>query len=102
MIRRIFVYSPAAREDLFALYDRIAAVTSHNVARAYGLRLRDNIEGFDLASKRGTPRDDIRRGLRTVGFERRVTIAFRVQAERVLILRVFYGGQDWEAALREL
>ena len=102
MIRRTVVYGPAAREDLFALYDRIAAATSPNVALAYGLRLRDHIAGFDLASERGTPRDDIRRGLRTVGFEHRVTIAFRVQAERVLILRVFYGGQDWEAVLREL
>jgi len=39
------------------------------------------------------------RGLRVVGFERRVTIAFEVDDERVTILRIFYGGVDWERAL---
>lgn len=29
-------------------------------------------------------------------FERRVTIAFIVESERVVILRVFYGGADWQ------
>jgi toxin ParE1/3/4 len=45
-------------------------------------------------------RDDIRPGLRIVGFERRVTIAFSVDDGRVTILRVFYGGRDWENAFR--
>jgi toxin ParE1/3/4 len=44
-------------------------------------------------------RDDIRPGLRVVGFERRVTIAFAVGEAGVTIVRVFYGGQDWEEAL---
>jgi toxin ParE1/3/4 len=38
-------------------------------------------------------------GLRTVGFERRVTVAFSVEIEVVLIQRIFYGGQDWAAEL---
>jgi toxin ParE1/3/4 len=37
-------------------------------------------------------------GLRTTGFERRVTIAFVVSAEAVLIEGIFYGEQDFEAA----
>lgn len=45
-------------------------------------------------------RDDIAVGFRIIGFERRVTIAFVVRDDRVEIERVFYGGQDWEAALR--
>jgi len=32
-----------------------------------------------------------------IGFERRVAIAFTVDAERVTILRIFYGGRSWEA-----
>jgi toxin ParE1/3/4 len=35
-----------------------------------------------------------------MGFERRVTIAFTVEGDSVIILGVFYGGQDYEAVLR--
>jgi hypothetical protein len=40
-------------------------------------------------------------GLRTVGFERRVTIAFVVTADTVLIEGIFYGGQDFETLFHE-
>ena len=53
--------------------------------------------GFDIVSERGHRRDDISPGLRIAGFERRVTIAFAVDDDRVTILRMFYGGRDWEA-----
>ena len=35
------------------------------------------------------------------GFERRVTIAFIVTAEAVLIEGIFYGGRDFEAEFRD-
>lgn len=50
--------------------------------------------------EKGTRRDDIRRGLRTMGFERRATIVFQVRKTDVVIVRIFYGGQDYERALR--
>jgi toxin ParE1/3/4 len=40
-------------------------------------------------------------GLRTIGFERRATIAFMVTADAVVVAGVFYGGQDFEANFRE-
>ena len=46
-------------------------------------------------------RDDLRPGLRITGFRRRVTVAFSVDEDRVMILRLFYGGQDWERAFDE-
>jgi len=51
--------------------------------------------------ERGTKRDDILPGLRTIGFERRVTIAFRVQETRVEIVTVAYGGRNFERTLLE-
>ena len=36
---------------------------------------------------------------RTVGFERRITVAFTVTDDSVVILRLFYGGRDWEERL---
>jgi plasmid stabilization system protein ParE len=48
---------------------------------------------------RGVRRDDIRPRLRTVGYRRRVTLAFEVTDDLVSILGVYYGGQDFEADL---
>lgn len=50
--------------------------------------------------ERGTKRDDIRLGLRTMGFECRATIVFQVRRSEVVVVRIFYGGQDYERALR--
>lgn len=66
-------------------------------AIAYIERLEATCLGFSAASERGHRRDDIREGLRITGFEKRVTIAFTVDETRVTILRLFYGGRDWEA-----
>lgn len=45
-------------------------------------------------------RDDIRPGIRIVGFKRRVSIAFTIEDQRVIFLGIFYGGQNFEAILR--
>ena len=39
-----------------------------------------------------------RPGLRIIGFERRLTIAFMVQEETVTVLRVFTAGRNWETS----
>jgi toxin ParE1/3/4 len=49
---------------------------------------------------RGTARDDIRPGLRTIGFRRRAVVAFVVGDDAVVVLGVFYGGRDYEPVLR--
>jgi toxin ParE1/3/4 len=46
-------------------------------------------------------RDDLLPGLRTIGFERRITIAFVVTADTVLIEGIFYGGQDFESLFHD-
>jgi hypothetical protein len=56
-------------------------------------------QSFDIFAERGTPRDDIRAGLRTTHFERRLLIVLMVDAEEVTILRLLYGGRDLETAL---
>ena len=47
-------------------------------------------------SDRGIRRDDLRPGLRILGFERRAVITFQLTAEAVTILRILYGGRDIE------
>ena len=65
----------------------------------YIRRIRDYCVGFGQFPHRGTARDDLRPGLRLIGFERRVTIAFTVTDDTVLIVRIFYGGRDVAALL---
>ena len=95
MKQRCVKISEDANLDLIDLYDWIANAAGPDTAISYIERLESYCIGFDLASERGTPRDDVRTGLRIVGFERRVTIAFMVEEKRVVILRIFYGGRDW-------
>lgn len=58
-------------------------------------------EGLALSPLRGVPRDDIRPGLRVTHHKGRTLIAYAVDesTRTVLILGIFYGGQDYEGAL---
>jgi toxin ParE1/3/4 len=93
--RRPVVFSPEARRDLFQLFDWIAERAGEDIAAGYIERLEAYCLKFEVAPHRGRRRSDIRPGLRIIGFERRVTIAFVVEAEAVLILRLYYGGRNW-------
>lgn len=95
MRRRAVEISDEARDDLIRLYEWIAQEAGPSIALSYIERLETYIQSFDIASERGHLRDDIRSGLRITGFEHRVTIAFTVEEERVIILRMYYAGQNW-------
>jgi toxin ParE1/3/4 len=94
--KRRVVFSPEAEADLEAIYDFFAEAAAPSVAISFVEKLETYCVGMALASERGHRRDDVRRGLRIVGFERRVTIALTVSAEAVNLLRIFYAGWDWE------
>ena len=65
-------------------------------AYAFTSRIREQGEALKDFPERGTRRDDLEPGLRVPGFERRVVIAFLVLVDRVQIVRIFYGGRDFE------
>ena len=100
MERREVIFSPEALGDLEALYDHIAADSGPARAIGYIERVDGFCRRFDLAGQRGHGRDDIRPGLRIVGFERRVTIAFHLEPNVVIIDRIFYGGRNIARALK--
>lgn len=101
MARKV-VFRAAAERDLAKLYRDIRDQRGEpTVAINYIRRIRSYCEGFAEFPERGTLRDDIRPGLRIIGYERRVTIAFTFDDQRVRIGRVFYGGRDYEALLGE-
>lgn len=94
-------FAPEARDDLLRLYDAIARASAPERAFAYVESLRVHCLGFAAFPERGTRRDEVRPGLRTVGFRRRVTVAFHVTADAVVVDRILYGGRDVEKLLRE-
>jgi toxin ParE1/3/4 len=92
------IFTPEAKNDLLDLYDYIADRSSPKRARGYIERIEKSCMSLQTLPERGTRRDDLRPGLRVMGFERRVLIAFRVNADSVAILRILYGGQSVELA----
>ena len=88
------VFAPEAQLDLLDLYDMVAEGSSSERAVAYVERIQAACLRLAAFPERGTRRDDIRPGLRVIGFERRVAIAFHVGAGRVTIDRILYGGRD--------
>jgi plasmid stabilization system protein ParE len=95
------IYAPEAEAQLVALFFHIAAAASPEIAARYTDAIEKQCESLKTFPMRGTRRDDIRPGLRVFGFRRRVSIAFEVTDDLVTILGIFYGGQNFEAALKE-
>ncbi len=95
------VFTPEAEDQLAELYRYIAAAGSAEVAARYTEAIVAYCEELAAFPHRGTARDDIRSGLRTIGFRRRVVIAFAVLDQTVAIIGVFYGGRDYEAVLSD-
>lgn len=96
MKRRAIIYTSEAGDNLDWIYHTVAEASSATTADRYDRRIRTFCERLDYGSERGTSRNELRSGLRVIGFERRITVAFMVEPERVVILRVFYGGVNWE------
>ena len=71
------VYSPRARDHLNAIYDYIAEHAGADIARRYTKQIEEKCDGLQNFPLRGTSRDDIRPGLRIVGYRRRVAIIYR-------------------------
>jgi toxin ParE1/3/4 len=93
-------FRPRAEADLIGLFEYIAEVSGRDVADEYIGRIETACVSLATFPKRGKRHDDISPGLRTIGFERRVTVAFCVSKEEVVIVRIFYGGRDYETLLR--
>jgi plasmid stabilization system protein ParE len=93
--------SPEAERHLDDLFDVIAKESGPERAQKFVGSILTYYHGFETFPQRGSRRDDIRPGVRIVGFKRRASIAFTVEGHTVSFLGIFYGGQNVEAALGE-
>ena len=101
MTRYRVVVEPEAQADLAAIEAYIAGegypeAGERFVAEALGL-----CRMLDRFPHRGSPRDDLREGLRSLTFRRRAVIFYMVIGDKVSILGVVYGGRDLEGLIGE-
>ena len=88
---------PEAETDLQFLYQGLVERgASPATARGYVNRILGYVNALDVFPKRGSVHDEVRPGLRVIGFARHVSIAFVVvdEAQEVIILRILYSGQQ--------
>jgi len=93
-------FAPEALEQLTALYRYIATAASPDIAQRYTDAIVTHCQTLQTFPQRGNQRDDIRPGLRTTHYRKRVVIAFAVDTRQVVILGIFYGGQDFETTFQ--
>lgn len=97
---RSVVYSPRARQQLTDLYLWIAEQSGYpDRAEGFVSAIFDYCDDLADFPMIGLARDDLRPGLRTIGFRRRVVIAFAVHEKTVEVHGVYYGGQDYETLI---
>jgi len=88
--------SAFAIEDLVALHQWVDAEAGRATADAYLDRVEERIASLADFPGRGTPRDDLVSGLRTLTFERRLLIAYMVDPDvkAVNVLRIINAARD--------
>ncbi len=88
-------FTPEARADLTAIYSFIAADAGPTRAFDYLARMRRRWEILEAFPQAGKAREDLAPKLRILGFERRATIAYTVEADSIRIQRILYAGLAW-------
>ena len=91
-----------AIDDIDSLFCYIAEESSIEIADQYLARIEKLCLSLEFFQQRGTSVAGDVEGLHTMGFERRVTILFRVGQDRVDILRILYGGQNIGPVIKKL
>ncbi|OLP53979.1 recombinase [Rhizobium rhizosphaerae] len=93
-MNRPVLFSPEAITDLSDFLDYLVPLAGEAIARRTVDRLINHCRESSLFPERGQAYDDIRPGLRIVGYRRRASIAFVVMTDRIMILRIFIGGRQ--------
>ncbi|MFC3693178.1 type II toxin-antitoxin system RelE/ParE family toxin [Chenggangzhangella methanolivorans] len=95
--RRVEI-SPEAASDLYSIHRWIADAGSRQNASSFISKIERFCLNLATAPERGRRlRIYGDRHIRAVGFRRQATVLFRVEPDRVTILRVHRAGMDWAA-----
>lgn len=92
--------SEDAIEDLSGIGRWIADQADLDTANAFVARIEATCNRLSYFPNRGTPHFVIAPGLRTILFERRYIIGYRVEGDEVIILRIVHGARDFPHVFR--
>lgn len=99
-MRSIF-YRPSAIEDLSHIFDFIAKDSPQraiNIKNNIHKQCRDQLLTFPYV---GVERGDIHPNIRILHLpKQRVSVAYEVQNDAIIIRRIFYAGADYEANMK--
>ena len=97
------IFAARAERQLDNLYAYIAARSGDARADDFVSGIVADCVSLSVFPERAVKRDDIRPNLRTKSYAGRVTIAFSIDddADEIVVLGVFYGGQNFEPSLSE-
>ncbi|MDS7594922.1 type II toxin-antitoxin system RelE/ParE family toxin [Agrobacterium tumefaciens] len=88
--------SPEAQTDIVRIH---ASIVENSGSPVTADRYIDRISGFlsslNVFPERGTVREEVRSGLRIIGFERSASVAFVVENDDVVVLRILVKGQEF-------
>ena len=87
-------YRPRARLDLKEIYDWVAERADPGTDEAYVQRLQDACDKLSEFPARGSPRDELEPGLRSIPLSGRATAFYRVEGRTVRIIRILRAGRD--------
>lgn len=89
-----------AEDDLFEIYRYVADQGGAERTDAYDRRIRAACRKLADYPRRGTPRELLGPGLRSITFERRATVYYRVTEPVVEIVRILRRGLDSDREFR--
>jgi len=94
------IFLPQAEARLGEIEAYIAERSSQAIAERFVAALVNRALRLDSFPFRGTPRDDLMKGLRTLVHRRTVTIAYVVEGDEVAVTDFLYRGADPAIGLR--
>ena len=89
------IYTPAASNDIDSIYLHISQ-DSPNRADRFVREIESACENLCHMPGIGTARPDLRPALRLFFIKRRVVIAYEANDIRLDVLRILYGGRNYE------
>lgn len=97
---RELAFRPLALADLDAIYDYIEPDNPRRAATF----VQDIVTGcraLCMYPEMGPARSDIAPALRIRSLLGRVIVCYRLAETEIVVLRIFYGGQDFETIMRD-
>jgi plasmid stabilization system protein ParE len=92
--RFVVELSERAERDFDDMDEYISTHAGERIAAQFIERILTRLSMLETAPERGTLREELGKGVRSFGVERRVTVLIKVEARRVVVLRVLYGGRS--------